>query len=401
MVNRCFILHGVAITLSCLVLSTCETAIAESKVRISRLWTEEADDVPSVSEESLDPLSEEANVMPPIPSVTTASSSSVFDEALNSHEGDHAQQGCCGNSCCSNGCCGNGCCQGSSCGGCGGCNGCDKRLLGLFGRTDPCFRNFISPLTNPLFFEDPRTLTEARVIYASHWIPNSNPVFGGGNAQYVATQLRGALTKRLSLIATKDGYLWIDPKAPGVANVDGWANLALGLKYNLIRDPEAQRIWSAGFTYQAPTGTTRVFQGLAGGEFHAFLTGGRQILDRGHWITGAGYRVATTSELTDMVYWSNHWDYEFIPTLYGLFEINWFHWTRSGTRLPIDFEGNDLLNLGANNVAGNNIVTMGVGGRKRFGRILKHELGAGYEMPLTTRRDIFNNRLYVDLLLRY
>ena len=173
------------------------------------------------------------------------------------------------------------------------------------------------------------------------------------------------------------------------------------MKYNLIRDPEYQRIWSAGLTYQPPTGTTRVFQGLAGGEFHAFVSGGRQVLGRGHWLTGVGYRAAATSDLTDMVYWSNHWDYEILPTLYGLMEFNWFNWTRSGTRLPVAFEGNDLVNLGATGVAGNNIVTMGVGARKRFGRVQKHELGAGYEYPLTARRDLLNDRLYLDLLLRF
>ena len=41
------------------------------------------------------------------------------------------------------------------------------------------------------------TLTEARTIYAHQWIPASNPVFGGGTAQYVATQMRAALTTRL------------------------------------------------------------------------------------------------------------------------------------------------------------------------------------------------------------
>ncbi|MBL8828116.1 MAG: hypothetical protein JNM18_14145 [Planctomycetaceae bacterium] len=79
--------------------------------------------------------------------------------------------------------------------------------------------------------------------------------------------------------------------------------------------------------------------------------------------------------------------------------MNWFNWTRSGTLLPVGFEGNDLLNLGATNVAGNSIATMAVGGRKKFGCM--HEAGIGYEFPLTARRDILNDRLYVDLLLRY
>ncbi len=380
------------ITLGCVALvgvvtlfvSSIQTA---SAAKSSRLWTEEADQLPLPSDGTTTDEVDDSLARPSdnerSDNERLVSNTTTFEEALSAQEGSVTGQACC------NGCgrCGNACC--------------DRRLFGLFAQSDYCFSNFVSPLTNPLFFEDPRTLTETRTIYAHQWIPGSNPVFGGGTAQYLAMQMRAALTTRLSLIATKDGYFWINPGTPGAQQIDGWANLALGLKYNLIRDVENQRIWSAGFTYQPPTGTTRVFQGLAGGEFHAFLTGGRQILDRGHFVTGTGYRFAATPDLTDMIYWSNHWDYEFLPTLYGLFEINWFHWTRSGSRLAVDFEGNDLLNLGATNVAGNNIVTMGVGARKRFGQVLKHELGAGYEIPLTARRDLLNNRLYLDVLLRF
>lgn len=389
------------------------TASAAGPVRRSALWTEASDQVvPTSAVAELD--DDDADVVVPH---KAKSASSAYEAAMAAPEGSS----CCGDSCCtvgSNSCCGNGncgtsccdpgCCGTGCCGGCGNCCGkrglfngrfvgCNGKLFGMIGRSDRCFDNFISPISNPLFFEDPRTLTEARSIFATHWIDPANPVFGGGTAYYAAMQLRAALTERLSFIATKDGYAWIYPtNAP---NRSGWANLALGLKYNIIRDPECQRIWSVGTTYQAPSGSTNIFQGQAGGEFHSFLTGGRQIFERGHFLTSTGYRYSTTGQLSDMLYWSSHLDYEIANRLYGVLELNWFHWTRSGTLLPVGFEGNDLFNLGATNVAGNDIVTMAVGGRKKFGCM--HEAGIGYEFPLTARRDILNDRLYVDLLLRF
>ncbi len=140
-----------------------------------------------------------------------------------------------------------------------------NRLFGLIAPSDTCFADFVSPITNPLFFEDPRTLSEVRTIFANHWIPDSNPVFNGGNAQYLAVQARVALTERLSFIATKDGYIWLDSNNEAVIpDNDGWADVAAGLKYNLVRDPQQGHrfnwsgkcggggreftVWSLGFT---------------------------------------------------------------------------------------------------------------------------------------------------------
>ena len=64
------------------------------------------------------------------------------------------------------------------------------------------------------------------------------------------------------------------------------------MKYNLIRDVERSSLVSVGATYFIPgaTGAIRLRQG----DFHLFLTGGKQILDRGHWISGTGFRLPAT-----------------------------------------------------------------------------------------------------------
>jgi len=80
--------------------------------------------------------------------------------------------------------------------------------------------------------------------------------------------------------------------------------------------------------------------------------------------------------------------------------VNWFHWMRSGKALPgVNFEGGDLFNLGSGDVAGNDIVTAAIGGRVQ---LTDHAIfGAGWEYPLTNRRDLLHDRLYADFTLRY
>jgi hypothetical protein len=300
------------------------------------------------------------------------------------------------------------CGYGTYCGACG-CGGCDMscccdscRLLGVIAHRDCCFDRFISPQSNPLFFEDPRTLTELRVHVVHHNIPGDQPVLLGGEARFFAVQARAALTERLSIIATKDGYIDLDTNNPALGDPDGWADVTAGLKYNLLRDPCSQSLVSAGLTYEIPLGTNKVLQGYSDGEFHAFLTGGTLLLPNAHWLSGTGFRLPVNdSDRSQMWYWSNHFDYEFRPGWYAVYEVNWFHWLKSGNGDlgTSGFEGNDLFNLGSTNVAGNDIVTMAVGAR--YKPRANMELGAAYEFPATERRDLLQDRIYFDMIVRY
>ena len=95
-------------------------------------------------------------------------------------------------------------------------------------------------MTNPVFFEDPRTLTEARMIFVNHNLPGS---LGGKSAQLYATQLRFAINEDVSIIATKDGFLVSDNPLMN----DGWADIAAGLKVNVFKDVSTQTLLSADF----------------------------------------------------------------------------------------------------------------------------------------------------------
>ncbi|MFO0869535.1 MAG: hypothetical protein U0935_11440 [Pirellulales bacterium] len=166
---------------------------------------------------------------------------------------------------------------------------CVPKLLGFIVPSDQCFARYISPMTNPVFFEDPRTLTEVRFIFLNHVLPNRAPLVGGRAGAGRADS--PALTDRLSIIATKDGFIFTgsDP----VIMDDGWADVNVGLKYNLWSDPDSQRLLSAGVTYELPMVRPRR-QGNGDGLFHLFLTGGAMFGEYGHWISGLGYWLPPT-----------------------------------------------------------------------------------------------------------
>ena len=107
-----------------------------------------------------------------------------------------------------------------------------------------------------------------------------------------------------------------------------------------------------------------------------FLTGGSEILDYGHVISGSGFRLPSDSNADNqMWYWSNHLDYQVFRKWYALTEFNWYHWMKSGSNGIPGIEGGDLFNFGSTGVA--------------------------WELPLTERRDVLENRLTVDAILRY
>lgn len=297
----------------------------------------------------------------------------------------------------------------ASCGECGsGCDmgcGCESHMLDLLHPSDHCFDDFISPMINFVFFEDPRTVTELRPIFVNHWVPSTigNNIPAGGSVQLYAAQFRVALTDRLSVIATKDGFI-VDNTNGTLDTLldDGWADVSAGLKYNLLRDPGCGRIASVGFTYEMPVGSTAALQAQGDGEFHMFLTGGQRLWDgNAHILSSVGYRLpADTSIQTSAIHWDNHFDVKLTDTVYAFTELTWWHWTDDASRgSALGVAGTDLFNLRANDVVGNDLVTQNVGLRyKPTGHL---ETGIAYEFPLTGFKDITNSRLMVDMILRY
>ena len=284
---------------------------------------------------------------------------------------------------------------------------CEKAfsITDLIRPSDHCFDDFISPMSNLVFFEDPRTLTEFRPIYINHSVPSviGNGVTAGGDIQLYAAQFRIALTEKLSLIAVKDGFIIDDTSgALDTLLADGWADVSAGFKYNVIRDPHKGRLASVGATYELPIGSTRALQDIGDGEFHFFATGGQRLMDGdAHILSSIGYRLPLDGAVqSSAIHWSNHFDVRLTEKLYLFTEVVWSHWTDDAAAgAPLGVGGQDLFNLSVNNIAGNDLVTQNVGMRwKPCGNC---ETGIAYELPVTTFKDVLDNRLTVDLIFRY
>lgn len=288
--------------------------------------------------------------------------------------------------------------------------GCDSACAGgLFSgiglrQSDHCFDDFISPMSNFVFFEDPRTLTELRPIFVHHKLPNNiGAGIDGGEAQLLAAQFRIALTERLSLIAVKDGYIWAHngPPMNTVLN-DGWADISAGLKYNLVRDVQNGTLLSVGTTYEIPLGDHRAQQSIADGEFHIFSSFAQRLLGGdAHYMTTLGWRLPVDGTLqSESIHWSNHIDFRLTDKIYAVTEVVWWHWIDAADNgLPLAVAGQDLLNLSTTGVQGNDLVTQSVGFKYKPSG--KFEAGLAYEFPLTDFKDIIENRIQVDLIFRY
>lgn len=290
------------------------------------------------------------------------------------------------------------------------------------------FSSFISPVSNFTNFEDPRATTEVRPIFMYHslaedFAPNLNPLGynGGGSAYLFAVQLRAALTDRLALIATKDGYVWLRPDgevADAVEHDDGFANIAAGLKYSVLRDEENERIATVGLRYEAPSGDAQVLQGkvfrLDGidergdGLINPFLSGGMKA-GNFHFLGYWGARIALDDVDSTFMDLSLHGDYQ-VGNLYPLIEVNWVQTLNGGDRtqllddlgVPLSQEGFDVINFGASKGDDHGVVTMAFGTRYRVlggQEGVGVDLGAAIEVPLTERQDLFGWRVSSDVIV--
>lgn len=271
-------------------------------------------------------------------------------------------------------------------------------LKGSLGETGG-HKRYVPPITNPLFNETPYIATELRPMYMHQDLPNDS-LTGGGNFDLAAVQIRIAITDRLGFIASKDGYadLHFNRVLP---DDKGFANLKGGFKYALISDPKTDTILSLGTTYEAPTGSLKTggisLQGKGDGFIDLFLTGAKAF-DKLGLQASIGTNLALDSDHdSSMLHYAASVNYEVLPNFFPTIEVNGFTTIDKGRRTAVNFEGTDLVNLGATDSG--TVVTAAIGARYRFTPNIM--LGVGYEHAITDREDLFNWRLYADLVIRY
>jgi hypothetical protein len=256
----------------------------------------------------------------------------------------------------------------------------------------------ISPVVNPIFFESPLIQSEVRPLFAYHRL-DEGLLCADVNVRVYAVQLRYAVTDRLAIIATKDGYMEIDPEPRGAKTQRGWNDIAAGLKYALYRNDEQQIQVTPGLTFEIPTGDDEVFQGNGDGEFNVFVSAIKGF-GNFHLTANIGARVPID------------FDEETANVRYGLmadyYTCQWFipfaavHATTTlseGEGLPIDSEGFDVINFGASDAKGRTQAAWGIGFRSRLHENV--DIGFAYERGFTPSDDIFKDRFTVDLIWRF
>lgn len=272
------------------------------------------------------------------------------------------------------------------------------------------FADAITPLSNPTLagLALPRTNIHAMVMHQQ--ISDSISVGNGaaeaplgGDLNIVAVQLEYAFNERLSLIATKDGYIDFNPDNT-LGDEEGFANLAAGLKYAFIYDEANQFILSGSAVVELPTGNRDVFQGYGDGAVNLSLST-LKLQDGWQLSTAAGVQLPfDTKENAVTGFVSAHASYQLTERFTPVVELNWFRVLSEGegdghiASTLTDFEGGDLINLGSTNASANkDIVTAAAGARYKLNDAIS--LGAAYEIPLTAEEDnLMKSRITVDAL---
>jgi hypothetical protein len=276
-----------------------------------------------------------------------------------------------------------------------------EKALGLFPRNSGPFDDFARPITN-LDFHHPFIWNEIRPVYAYHWLPDHG-LLDGGSLKVYACQINVALTDKLGITAYKDGYVHLDSNAlPGDR---GFADLAGGLKYKVYENLDAMYVATLGVGYEDyHMGDAEVLEGQGHGIFDPFVSVAKEWCGF-HWIATVGAKLPRHSyEDNRAIHWHLHTDFEAFKDVNAVFELNGMHYMESARRnaglgVPLGIEGFDYTNLGSEGVDGNDVITWGVGFRWKLDKDIS--VGAAFERPLSDHKDVFQQRVTLDVTYRF
>jgi hypothetical protein len=276
-------------------------------------------------------------------------------------------------------------------------------LMGVERRKPDPWDDFARPVTN-LSFHHPFIWNEIRPLFIYHAFPDSG-ITEGGNLRAYAMQIHAKITDDVQFTAYKDGYVDFNPHRT-LEEDHGWADLAFGFKFKVWENLESPAIFTLGVGYETTSGDEEVLQGGDGDLIDAFGSYARKIGPL-NFIATAGFLIPLDSdEAVETLHAHAHVDLPVTDHLSALVEVNAFHYMSDaesnaglGPSVPLGFEGFDYTNLGADDVNGNDVVTVGVGFRWFMTNDVS--LGAAVELPVTDRDDVIDKRLTVDLVLRF
>lgn len=277
---------------------------------------------------------------------------------------------------------------------------------------------YIPAISNPLFNETPYITTELRPIYLHQKMPSNRAGLFGGNINLIAAEFRIALTDNLGIIATKDGYAWIDfDNTTNTATNDpkGLANLALGVKYAFYNNIETSTILTAGLKYEPPSGTISIntvlpypldnvdLQESGDGFINAFVTGAKRYEKLGLQASFGVNAAIDNDHDSSMIHYTLHADYEIAKGFYPMVSLNGFTIYDEANRPGMTaaavagFDGVDLVNLGCSIDCGT-VLTAAGGIRMQATDNLM--FGLGIEKSIA-RQDLLDWRTYMDVVLHF
>ena len=258
------------------------------------------------------------------------------------------------------------------------------------------FQTAIVPVANPIYFESALVQSEVRPLFAYHRL-DSGLLGVGADAQVYAMQLRYAITDRLAFIATRDGYTRI--QLDNGTSLDGWNDLAAGLKYAVIQDAANQFALTPGFTVTVPTGNSEVFQGEGKGRADVFVSA-LKGWDRFHLNGNIGGTVpfdagANTANLR----FNAMADYALHRWFTPFVSYNSFLTVSDGDAIALRSEGFDVINFGSSHASGRYQGAVGVGFRSHLTSSV--DFGVSYEVGVADPADLFKDRVTVDLIWKF
>jgi hypothetical protein len=277
-------------------------------------------------------------------------------------------------------------------------------------QSDHCFDNFISPMSNPFYFVDPRALTEVRPLLIYDHVPSSNNAFQGGNIWFYGLQGSIAFTDTCSLIIEKLGAVTFDPHttAHGISSSTGFADVMLGPQYTFLRIDNGcnKTVLAGGLIFDLPIGSRSDFQNTGSLALVPYVSYAQSFLKSSYgtfnFLNTTGYSFSIDNQRSDFLYSSFHLDYDVgnLNKIFPLIEMNWFHYTTNGDRpTTFGFEGTDLANFGSGGIAGHGTLSLAVGARYKFAEWF--QTGLVVEFPLETRHDVMSYRIGLDLIFKY
>jgi hypothetical protein len=289
------------------------------------------------------------------------------------------------------------------------------------------FSNFIGFISNPVQSIDPRSSTEIVVLFGSAWVTANDVTLPGGrvidrgllpsgNMQvYGGGPMAIALSDRLCIGLNDGGYAVARFSSDRerilrnlglpIPDVDrggerhGWLNLGGYAQYTLIADVERQFLLTAGLRWEAPAGSTRIFQGGANPAYLApYVTAGKEF-GCYHVLATTGYEFPAGSgqATTNTFYLNLHFDRK-IGWLYPLVELNGSYHT-SSVDANLNTPRHGVIDLGTFTSTGNALIgAVGANAALVPGKL---ELGAVYTRPITAQNHFDFNGMLVKMTYRY